>query len=258
DVLRAETGTDIPLAVRSLVGLLPLVATTTLSATDLEAFPEIATRLAELVEADPHFAEFVGETANSRGDRLLTVAGPARLARVLAPMLDETEFLSAYGIRSVSAQYRDAPYKVKLGTDFTVGYDPGDSTDGTFGGNSNWRGPVWFPVNYLLIESLRTYGSYLGADLLVEYPTGSGQKRPLGEIADELARRMVALFLNDDNGRRPIYGDAELFQSNPDWHDLILFNEYFHGDTGAGLGASHQTGWTALVAELIIQLNHAA
>ena len=258
DVLRAETGTDIPMAVRSLVGLLPLVATTTLSAADLDAFPEIAARLGELIKADSHFAEFVGETANTNGDRLLTVVGPARLARVLAPMLDEAEFLSPHGIRSVSAQYRDAPYKVKLGSDFSVSYDPGDSTDGTFGGNSNWRGPVWFPVNYLLIEALRTYGSHLGSDLQVEYPTGSGQKRPLTEVADELTKRLVALFLADDKGRRPIYGDAELLQSNPDWQGLILFNEYFHGDTGVGLGASHQTGWTALVADLIIKLHEAA
>jgi hypothetical protein len=126
------------------------------------------------------------------------------------------------------------------------------------GGNSNWRGPVWFPVNYLLIEALRTYGSHLGSDLQVEYPTGSGQKRPLTEVADELTKRLVALFLADDKGRRPIYGDAELLQSNPDWQGLILFNEYFHGDTGVGLGASHQTGWTALVADLIIKLHEAA
>ena len=256
DVLRAEDGTDIPLAVRSLVGLLPLAATTTISQAELASFPEVAARLSALVGADPRLAEFVGETTNAAGDRLLSVVGPGRLARVLTPMLDESEFLSPHGIRSVSARYRDQPYTVHLGGgDFSVVYNPGDSTDGTFGGNSNWRGPVWFPINYLLVEALRTYGGYLGADLLVEYPTGSGLKKPLSEVADDVARRLVRLFLDDEHGRRPVYGDTELFQTHPDWHDLILFKEYFHGDTGAGLGASHQTGWTALVAELIIQLH---
>jgi hypothetical protein len=176
---------------------------------------------------------------------------------VLGPVLDEAAFLSPYGIRSVSAQYREKPYTVKLGdSNFSVTYEPADSTDGTFGGNSNWRGPVWFPINYLLIEALREYGAFLGGSFLVEFPTGSGEKLPIDGVADRVAERLVSLFLNDANGRRPCFGDTRLFQDHPDWHDLILFNEYFHGDTGAGLGASHQTGWTALVAELIVGMHH--
>jgi hypothetical protein len=259
DVLRADDGTSIPMAVRSLVGLIPLAATSILQANDLAAFPEVAERLATLTADDPRFAEFLGESPSGNGDRLLSAIGPTRLARVLAPVLDEAAFLSPYGIRSVSAEYRNKPYTVRLGkTDFTVTYDPGDSTDGTFGGNSNWRGPVWFPINYLLIESLRTYGDFLSGGLLVEFPTGSGNKLPLDGVADELARRLVALFLNDEHGKRPCFGELSVFQDHPDWHDLIVFNEYFHGDTGVGLGASHQTGWTALVAELIIGMHHGA
>jgi hypothetical protein len=134
-----------------------------------------------------------------------------------------------------------------------VGYEPGESCEAVFGGNSNWRGPVWFPVNYLLIEALRRFGRFFGDDLLVEYPTRSGEKRSLNEIADDLSRRLVALFLDDPDGRRPAFGDTDLFQRDPNWHDNLLFFEYFHGDTGKGLGASHQSGWTALVADLILQ-----
>jgi hypothetical protein len=257
DVLQAEDGASIPMAVRSLVGLIPLAATSILRADDLRAFPELGERLARLVREDPRLAEFVGESTSGNGDRLLSVVGPTRLARVLSPMLDEAAFLSPYGIRSVSAQYRDKPYTVKLGdSNFSVTYEPADSTEGTFGGNSNWRGPVWFPINYLLIEALRAYGDFLGGGFLVEFPTGSGEKAPLDGVADKLAERLVSLFLNNSDGRRPCFGDTQLFQEHPDWHDLILFNEYFHGDTGAGLGASHQTGWTALVAELIVGMHH--
>ncbi len=141
------------------------------------------------------------------------------------------------------------------GNDFTVGYEPAESTTGLFGGNSNWRGPVWFPVNHLIIEGLRRFGEFFGDDLLVEYPTGSGEKRTLAEIADDLAQRMVNLFLLDREGRRPVHGGVELFQRDEQWRDLIPFYEYFHGDTGAGLGAAHQTGWTALVVDLIITLH---
>ena len=141
------------------------------------------------------------------------------------------------------------------GNDFTVGYEPAESTTGLFGGNSNWRGPVWFPVNFLIIEGLRRYSEFFGEDLLVEYPTGSGEKRSLGEIADDLSRRMVNLFLLDGDGRRPVHGDVELFRRDERWRDLIPFHEYFHGDNGAGLGASHQTGWTALVVDLIHTLH---
>jgi hypothetical protein len=263
DVVRADDGTDIPLEVRSLVGLLPLYATTVLHSSDLAEFPELGRRLARLAALDPVHADIVGAGVDEHGgpgsddgDRLLAVVSPEQLRRVLAPMLDEAAFLSPYGIRSMSAGYRDAPYKVSLGgAEFSVGYEPADSSEGTFGGNSNWRGPVWFAPNFLLIEALRTYGAHFGADLTVEFPTGSGVQATLTEVADALAARLIRLFLADHTGRRPIFGDAELFQSRPDWHDLIPFHEYFHGDTGTGLGASHQTGWTALVAELIHDLH---
>jgi hypothetical protein len=167
-------------------------------------------------------------------------------------MLDEREFLSPYGLRSLSRCHADEPYTVNLGgTDFTVGYEPAESTNGLFGGNSNWRGPVWFPVNYLILDGLRRYARFFGDDLSVEYPTGSGRKRTLTEVADDLSARLVGLFLPDEHGRRPMHGGCALFQE-PGWHELLPFYEFFHGDSGAGLGASHQTGWTALVADLIL------
>ena len=175
--------------------------------------------------------------------------------RILARMLDPNEFLSPYGLRTLSRSHLEEPFTVNLaGNDFTVGYEPGESSTGLFGGNSNWRGPVWFPVNHLIIEGLRRFSEFYGDDLTVEYPTGSGKKLTLGEIADDLSQRLVNLFLLDENGRRPVHGQYELFQSDEQWRDLIPFHEYFHGDTGAGLGASHQTGWTALVVDLIMTL----
>jgi hypothetical protein len=175
---------------------------------------------------------------------------------ILARMLDPEEFLSPHGIRTLSRAHLERPFTVNLaGTDFTVGYEPAESTTGLFGGNSNWRGPVWFPVNHLIIEGLRRYYDFFGDDLLVEYPTGSGHKHTLGEIADDISRRLVSLFLLDEDGRRPVHGQYELFQKDERWRDLIPFYEYFHGDTGMGLGASHQTGWTALVIDQIMTLH---
>jgi hypothetical protein len=167
-------------------------------------------------------------------------------------MLDENEFLSPHGLRSMSRSLRDRPFELPLGDGVArVDYEPAESTSGLFGGNSNWRGPVWFPVNYLVIEALRRYHRYLGDEWTVEFPTGSGRQANLEEVAQELSWRLVSLFLEDGAGRRPVFGSYEKLQSDPAWHDLILFHEYFHGDTGAGLGASHQTGWTGLVADLI-------
>jgi hypothetical protein len=223
DVLRRTDGSELPLRVRSVVGLLPLAATTTLDA----------------------------------GRRLLALVGPEHLVRILGRMLDPEEFLSPYGLRSLSAAHRDKPFVVELGGDeYSVGYEPGESTDGTFGGNSNWRGPVWYPVNYLLIEALRHYAAYFGDDLRVEYPTGSGREHPLSEVAGDLSRRLVSLFLPDAAGRRPMYGPPGALRNRPGWRELIAFPEYFHGDTGEGLGAMHQTGWTALVADLILGAHH--
>jgi hypothetical protein len=172
--------------------------------------------------------------------------------RILGYMLDESEFLSPCGIRSLSRFYRDHPYVFRSnGREYRVEYDPGESNTGLFGGNSNWRGPVWFPVNYLLIEALAQYHHFYGDTLRVECPAGSGRWMDLGEVADEISRRLVRIFLPDGRNGRPCNGGSPRFADNPDWRDLLLFHEYFHGETGKGLGASHQTGWTALVVKLL-------
>jgi hypothetical protein len=168
-------------------------------------------------------------------------------------MLDETEFLSPHGLRALAASHRERPFSIDLaGMSASVDYEPGESTTGLFGGNSNWRGPIWFPVNYLVIDALRRYARYFGDSFTVECPAGSGRTRTLDEVADDLAARLVSIFLDDADGRRPVFGDYEKFQTDPALHGMIPFHEYFHGDTGMGLGASHQTGWTGLVADLII------
>jgi len=170
-------------------------------------------------------------------------------------MLDENEFLSPYGIRSVSRYHRDHPYDLHTRAgDYRLDYEPGESRTHLFGGNSNWRGPIWFPINYLFIESLRRYHRYFGPTFRVECPTGSGKMMDLQEVSRELARRLSRIFLPDASGRRPVAGANALFHDDPHWQDLVLFHEYFHGDTGAGLGASHQTGWTGLVAKLLDEL----
>ncbi|MEO6390317.1 MAG: glucosidase, partial [Pyrinomonadaceae bacterium] len=177
-----------------------------------------------------------------------------QLRRVLRFMLDENEFLSDYGIRAVSRFHQDHPYVLKVnGTEHRVDYEPAESSTGLFGGNSNWRGPIWFPLNYLLIESLQKFHHYLGDDFKVECPTGSGQMMTLWEVAAEISRRLSRIFLRDAHGRRAVFGAEETFQTDPNWSDLIPFHEYFHGDNGAGIGASHQTGWTGLVAKLLQQ-----
>jgi hypothetical protein len=169
-------------------------------------------------------------------------------------MLNDREFLSPYGIRAMSQYHRDHPYALSVnGMEYRVDYQPAESTTGLFGGNSNWRGPIWFPVNYLLIESLQKLHHYFGDDFEVELPSGSGNMLTLSEVAAELSRRLTKIFLRDEQGRRPLYGDLKSFQHDPNWRDLLLFYEYFNGDTGAGLGASHQTGWTGLVTKLLQQ-----
>jgi hypothetical protein len=259
DVLRLPDGSRVPLKVRSVVGLLPLAATSRLNTADLSRLPELAARLRWVLANRDQYHDVVGArrlSADGRQQRLLSMVGPEQLVRILARMLDTDEFLSPYGLRTLSRNHLDEPFTVSLGgSDFTVGYEPAESTSGLFGGNSNWRGPVWMPVNYLLIEALREFAGFFGDDLLIEYPTRSGVKVTLGEVADDLSRRLVALFVPDSWGRRPIYGANDLFQNHPDWKDLIAFPEYFHGDNGAGLGAWHQTGWTALVVDLILDLH---
>jgi hypothetical protein len=194
------------------------------------------------------------ETPDHVPDHLMSVVDPERLRRVLRIMLDEREFLSPYGIRALSAIHRDRPYVLHVnGHEHRVDYDPGESSTDLFGGNSNWRGPIWFPVNFLLIEALQKFHHYLGDGFTIECPAESGTMMTLGEVSAELSRRLSRIFLRDGAGNRPVYGGIERMQRDPHWRDLILFHEYFHGDTGVGLGASHQTGWTALVAKLLQQ-----
>jgi hypothetical protein len=258
DVIRQADGTQVPLKVRSVVGLLPLAATTILSSVTLNRLPDVDRRLRWFLNNKPEYVDALGSRRIRDGQqrRLLSAVGPDQLMRILVRMLDQDEFLSPHGLRTLSRSHLDRPFTVTLaGNDFTVGYEPAESTTGLFGGNSNWRGPVWFPVNHLIIEGLRRYSEFFGDDLLVEYPTGSGEKKTLGQIADDLTQRLISLFLLDADGRRPVHGQTALFQQKEQWRDLIPFHEYFHGDTGAGLGASHQTGWTALVIDLILTLH---
>jgi hypothetical protein len=258
DALHLPDGGIVPLKVRSLVGLMPLLAVETLEVDLIDMLPEFKRRMNWFFENriylrdGGHVACVRAPGRHSR--RLLSVVNRDHLIRVLQPMLDENEFLSEFGIRSVSKYHKNHPYTFHVnGTAHTINYQPAESESGLFGGNSNWRGPIWFPINYLLIEALQKFNHYFGDDLKVECPTGSGNMMNLGQVATELSRRLIKLFLRNRNDRRPIYGGLEIFQKDPHWQDLILFNEYFHGDDGAGLGACHQTGWTGLVAKLIQQ-----
>ncbi|HEY8471958.1 MAG TPA: glucosidase [Natronosporangium sp.] len=259
DVLRLPDGNRVPLKVRSVVGLLPLAATTSVSSAALHRLPELGNRFRWFLTNKPEYAGVIGERRlahNGRQRRLLSMVGPEQLVQLLARMFDEQEFLSPYGLRTLSRRHLEKPFSITLGgQEFSVGYEPAESSSGVFGGNSNWRGPIWFPTNYLLIEALREYARFYGDDLLVDYPTGSGKPCTLTEVADDLSRRLISLFLPNGHGWRPMYGIAELFQNHPDWRELLAFPEYFHGDNGAGLGAWHQTGWTALVADLILSLH---
>ena len=251
DVLAFESGERVPLRVRSMVGLLPLCATTTLGQATLDRLPYFAGHFRWFQANKPQYVENVvhAHRLGEHEGRLLSIVGPERLTRILATMLDPDEFLSPHGLRSVAASHRDHPFETVIaGVVSSVDYEPGESTSGLFGGNSNWRGPIWFPVNYLLIEALRRFARYFGPDFTVEH---AGRQMTLAEVADELSRRLVAIFLDDAAGRRPVIGDIERFQTHPSLHGMIPFHEYFHGDTGKGLGASHQTGWTGLVADLI-------
>jgi len=256
DVLHMPDGRHVPMKVRSMVGLIPLFAVETMEPRLLEQFPGFKRRVEWFIANRRDLTRNVASmVVPGRGERrLLSLVSPVQLSRILKPMLDENEFFSPFGIRSVSRFHKDHPYVLAAdGEDHRVDYEPGESHTGLFGGNSNWRGPVWFPLNYLLIESLQKFHHYLGDDFRVECPTGSGHMMTLWEVAAEISRRLSRLFLKDDNGRRPVNGDSECFHSDPHWRDLVLFYEYFHGDTGAGLGASHQTGWTGLVAKLLQQ-----
>jgi len=256
DVLHLPDGRHLKLKVRSMVGLIPLFAVETLEPEIVDALPAFKKRMLWFIENRPQFRDNVTIAPTPSGNvrRLLSIVNAERLARVLRFMLDESEFLSSYGIRALSQFHRDHPYLLHIdGHEYTVDYQPAESSSGLFGGNSNWRGPIWFPLNYLLIESLQKFHHFFGGDVKVECPYGCGHRADLWEVAAGLSWRLVRIFLRDESGRRPVYGGLETFQTDPHWRDLIQFHEYFHGDNGAGLGASHQTGWTALVAKLIEQ-----
>jgi hypothetical protein len=256
DVLHLPSGDDHFLKIRSMVGLIPLFAVETLEPEIVDRLPGFKRRMQWFIDNHADVPEHIEMTQRSaRGvRRLLSLANRKQLKRILSRMLDETEFLSPYGVRSLSRYHLDQPYEVQVNDHISrVDYEPAESTSGIFGGNSNWRGPVWFPMNYLLVESLQKYHHYYGEDFKVEFPSRSGNEVDLWEVAAEISRRLVHIFVRGKDGRRPVAGGTELFQSDPHWMDLLLFYEYFHGDNGAGIGASHQTGWTGLVAKLIEQ-----
>jgi Mannosylglycerate hydrolase MGH1-like glycoside hydrolase domain/Glycosyl hydrolase family 63 C-terminal domain len=254
DVLRLPNGSATRLKVRSMVGLLPLCAVTTFDGATLWKDPEILRGLQKFLAARPELRAYIHDPLEEghKGRRLGAILNESRLRRVLKIMLDEKEFFSPHGIRALSRDHADHPYVFRVGADeYQVGYLPAESDTGMFGGNSNWRGPIWMPVNGLIVRALLQYYAYYGDRFTIECPTGSGRQMTLYQIAEELTRRLSSIFLRDREGRRPVYGATSKFQDDPHWRDLILFYEYFHGDNGAGLGASHQTGWTGIVARMM-------
>ena len=254
DVLNLPNGQTIPLKVRSMVGLIPLFAVETLEPELLDPAPEFTKRLEWYLKHRPDLAALVSrwQTPGAGERRLLSLLRGHRMKMVLRRMLDESEFLSDYGIRAISRYHLEHPYRFEWnGNAMTVEYQPAESTSGLFGGNSNWRGPIWFPVNYLIIESLQKFHHYYGDDFKIECPTGSGRYLTINEVATELGRRLTRLFTRNEQGRRPVFGQIDRFQSDPHFREYINFYEYFHGDNGRGVGASHQTGWTGLIAKII-------
>ena len=251
DVLRTPDGKAHRLKVRSMVGLLPMCAATVFDGVMLLKYPEIAERLQWFFESRDELCRAIHDPRipGRFGRRLASILNETKLRRVLSKMLDENEFLSPYGIRSLSRYHAEHPYVINVdGQEYRVSYLPAESDSGMFGGNSNWRGPIWLPVNALLIRSLMQYYMYFGDDFLIECPTGSGRMMNLYQVAEEISRRLGSIFLRDKNGRRPVFGGEEKFQNDPHWRDCLQYYEYFHGDNGAGLGASHQTGWTGIIA----------
>jgi hypothetical protein len=261
DLLRMPDGTGIRLKVRSMVGILPMCAITVVEKYQREIVPAVLERFGKRLARKPELAASIHPTGpghfgcNERG--IIALVNPDRLRRILARVLDENEFLSPYGIRALSRFHAEHPYVFKVdGQEYRVDYLPGESNTGMFGGNSNWRGPIWMPVNGLIIRALLQFYMYYGDNFKVECPTGSGKMMNLFEVSREISSRLMRIFQRDEQGRRPVYGGTQKFQSDPYWRDYILFYEYFHADNGAGLGASHQTGWTGLVARLIQMFGH--
>jgi len=256
DVLHLPNGERTPMKVRSMVGLIPLFAVQTLEPELLERLPNFKRRLEWFVENRRDLTSNIAcmRTPGNHERRLLSIVDADKLRHALCYMLDESEFLSPHGIRALSRFHMDHPYVLNVhGMEHRVDYQPAESKTSLFGGNSNWRGPIWFPMNFLLVESLQKFHHYFGDEFKVEFPTGSGRMFTLAEVAGEISRRLNKIFLRGGDGRRPVAGNLEIFQNDPHWNDLILFHEYFHGDTGTGVGANHQTGWTGLVAKLLTQ-----
>jgi hypothetical protein len=256
DVLQTPDGRVMPLRIRSLVGLVPLFAVHVLEPEHTDRLPQFQRRMRWFLRNRPDLENHLARERRPDGRfrRLLSLVSGDRLRRVLRYMLDEAEFLSPYGVRALSRYHQDHPFTFSIdGQERRVAYEPAESSTGLFGGNSNWRGPIWLPTNFLLIEALQRFDFFYRGGFRVECPTGSGQELTLWDVAAEISRRLTRMFLRDDAGHRPVHGSARKFQQDPHWRDLLLFYEYFHGDTGAGAGASHQTGWTGLVAKLLQQ-----
>jgi hypothetical protein len=253
DILNTPNGSKIPLKVRSLVGLIPLLAVRVLETDDLDQLPELKNKIRWFIKHRPDLTQNVFSLHSEREDkRLLSIVDQGKLSRILGRMLNEDEFLGDFGIRSLSAFYRDEPYRLQVDHGgYEVTYQPGESTNRMFGGNSNWRGPIWFPLNFLIIEALEEFNRYFSDEVKVEYPHGSGVKLNLTKVSEAISRRLTELFRKNPEGSRP--SDPDRFGVSKNYDTEILFHEYFDGDTGKGLGASHQTGWTALVANLILK-----
>ena len=254
DKLKTPNGRELPLRTRSLVGLLPLIAVEVVEDSKIEKLRGFKKRMDWFLRyrQDLHETITYCELCPDASHRILAVPTKERLERALRYMLDENEFLSPYGLRSVSRYHRDHPYIFRAGNEeHRVDYVPGEGTSYLFGGNSNWRGPIWFPINYLIVEALERYHHFYGDVLKVECPTASGMMMNLKEVAREISRRLIRIFLPNESGARPCHGEVEKYATDPHWKDLVLFNEYFHGETGRGLGANHQTGWTALAVKLL-------
>jgi hypothetical protein len=256
DVLHMPSGAHVPMKIRSIVGLVALFAVESLEPAVVDKLAGFKRRMEWFIEHRPDLAGHV-PCMNVPGEgqrRLMSIVNGEQLRRVLRLLLDEGEFLSPYGVRALSRFHKDHPFVMPVDhTEYRVDYEPAESATGLFGGNSNWRGPVWFPVNYLIIESLQKFHHYFGCEYKVECPTGSGNLLTLWEVAAEISRRLTRTFLRDSDGRRPVHGGNPCYHADPHWSDLVLFYEYFHGDNGAGIGASHQTGWSGLVSKLLQQ-----
>jgi hypothetical protein len=257
DVLHLPDGESFPMRVRSMVGLIPLFAVVTLVSEVIDSLQGFKRRMQWFIDNLPELGDYIETVTTSHNvRRFFSLVNRSRLRHVLRYMLDEEEFLGAHGIRALSRYHLQNPYRLFVdGVEHRVDYEPAESSTGLFGGNSNWRGPIWFPVNFLIIESLQKFHHFLGDEFKVECPTGSGKMLNLWDVSIELSRRMINIFLRNGDGRRPVNGEIEKFQTDEHWRDLVLFYEYFHGDSGSGLGANHQTGWTGLVAKLIQQVS---